>query len=134
MNSSTDKKVDTLIGLMGKLLSREVAPVAPVLPVAPILPIAPLVEHTSDDHDAITKLVVLVAAIDPKLIELKNDIKALSDGTGDRLTKVEARTDVLEKINATQSGKQSIVSTTISVGVSIGITVIGLIIAKHFGF
>lgn len=55
--SQTDKKLDTLINAVEKLIAKEVAPIAPVLPIAPIAPIAPVIPINPGDHDLIVGLV-----------------------------------------------------------------------------
>ena len=86
-------KTDILIQGIEKLLAREVAPVAPVLavaPIAPVLPVAPVLPIAPEDHNLLIKL-------DGKVDALKDDIKALTDGTTTRITDHEIRLRGLEQ-------------------------------------
>jgi hypothetical protein len=79
------KKIDALADLMRELLSREVAPIAPIAPVLPVAPIAPVLSTSTDDHIVISNLALSLGNLDTKVTEkfldIKNDIKGLSDGT-----------------------------------------------------
>src|ERR1017187_6271839 len=129
MKQTTNEKIDALTSAIEKLISKEVAPVLPIAPIAPVAPILPITPQNSGDHDAITKLVVLVAAIDPKLVGLSNDIKALSDGTAGKITGIEKEVEIIKLWKSNLLGKISVI--TVVTGIVVPIIVV--LIAKHFG-
>jgi len=136
MKQSTNEKIDALTAAIEKLLLKEVAPVAPVLPVAPIAPVAPvlpLTTTTAEDHVAIATLTVSVAALDTKVTEkfadIKNDIKAISDGTATQLADHEKRLRAVEQYRQNLVGKMSVIVGIITLAVS----VIALWIGKKLG-
>ena len=76
-NYSIDKKLDTLINAVEKLIANPVAPVAVVAPVAPVLPVAPLVPNNPEDHNLILGLVGKLDTVNVKVDALKDDISDL---------------------------------------------------------
>jgi hypothetical protein len=124
------KKIDALADLMRELLSREVAPIAPVLPVAPI---APVLSTSTDDHIVISNLALSLGNLDTKVTEkfldIKNDIKGLSDGTASTLADHEKRMRSVEEFQQNIVGKMSII-----IGIAgIAVSIITLWIGKQFG-
>jgi hypothetical protein len=88
---NTNKKLDSLINAVEKLVANPVAavaPVLPVLPIAPVAPIAPLIIN-QDDHNLLIKL-------DGKVDALKDDIRSLNDGTTTKINDHEVRIKTLE--------------------------------------
>jgi hypothetical protein len=131
MKETTNQKIDRLTDAIERLVSKQVAPVAPVLPVAPVAPIAPLVTTSTEDHVAIATLVVSVAALDTKVTEkfldVKNDIRGLSDGTSATLADHEARLRTSEAFRQGLIGKISVIAGVISIVVTL---IVGYVLNK----
>lgn len=131
MKETTNQKIDRLTDAIERLVSKQVAPVAPVLPVAPVAPIAPLVATSTEDHVAIATLVVSVAALDTKVTEkfldVKNDIRGLSEGTSATLADHETRLRTSEAFRQGLIGKISVIAGVISIVVTL---IVGYVLNK----
>ena len=120
---NTNEKIDALTNLVEKLIAKEIAPVAPIAPIAPVAPILPITPAYPGDHDNITTLVVTVGNIEKK-------VDALQFSMDGELNTVKKDVEVIKLWKSNLIGKLSIMTAVISIGISL----IGIWIAKHFGF
>ena len=99
------------------LLAREIARLGAIIdkmtqPI-PAIPAIPAILPTGD-HDTLTALVVSVANLDKsmteKFIEIRSDIKGISDGTSVKIGDHETRLRSIEQDNQNFKGKYAIIA------------------------